>query len=95
MIAPSNLLSPWLGHPKRDVRWIPQGECGVIVAQRDGENKLLARDRPCILSGPSPGWKTLSGIVRIHPETKKLIIRCNMVESANTVDFADVRVEAR
>lgn len=72
-----------------------QGECGVIVAQRDGENKLLARDRPCILSAPSPGWKAFSGIVKIRPETKKLIIRCNMVDSVNTVDFADVRVEAR
>jgi hypothetical protein len=77
----------------RDVK--VQGECGIIIAQRDGENNLLVRDHPCLLSGPSPGWKSLSGIVKIRPETKRLIIRCNMVNSVNTVDFADVRVEAR
>jgi hypothetical protein len=77
----------------RDVK--VQGECGVIIAQRNGENNLLVRDHPCILSAPSPGWRTLSGIVKILPETKRLIIRCNMVNSMNTVDFADVRVEAR
>lgn len=77
----------------RDVK--VQGECGIIIAQRDGENNLLVRDHPCILSAPSPGWRTLSGIVKIRPETKRLIIRCNMVNSMNAVDFADVRVEAR
>ena len=41
-----------------------QGECGVIIAQRDGENNLLVRDHPCLLSAPSPGWKSLSGIVK-------------------------------
>ena len=77
----------------RDVK--VQGECGIIVAQRDGEDNLVVRDHPCILSGPSPGWRTLSGIVKVRPETKRLIIRCNMLNSLNTVDFADVRVEAR
>jgi len=72
-----------------------QGECGVIIAQRDGEDKFLVRDRVCILTSSSPGWKSLRGIVKIRPETRKLIIRCNVVNSVNTVDFADVRVEAR
>jgi hypothetical protein len=72
-----------------------KGECGLVVAQRDGDNKLVARDVPCMLSAPSPGWRMLNGVVKLLPETKKLVIRCNMVDAPMTVDFADVRVEAR
>ena len=72
-----------------------QGECGIIVAQCDGENQFIVRDRSCTLSATSPGWKTLSAIVKLRPETKKLVIRCSLAQSPNTVDFADVHVEAR
>jgi hypothetical protein len=72
-----------------------EGECGVIIAQCDGENRFIVRDRSCTLSGTSPAWKTLSAIVKLRPETKKLVIRCSLAQSGNTVDFADVHVEAR
>jgi len=72
-----------------------QGTYGVVIAQRDGDNKLVARDMPCDMSGPAPAWKTMSGLVRIHPETKRLIVRCNIVDCLATVDFADVRVDAK
>jgi len=77
----------------RDLRL--QGECGIIVAQCDAENQFIVRDRSCTLSATSPGWKTLSAIVKLRPETKKVVIRCSLAQSANTVDFADVHVEAR
>jgi len=72
-----------------------QGPYGIVIAQRDAANQLVARDLPCVLKAPCPAWRTMSGVVVIRPETTKLIIRCNMVECSATVDFADVRVEAR
>jgi hypothetical protein len=72
-----------------------KGEYGLVIAQRDGDNKLVARDVPCILSAASPGWKTLSGLVKILPETKKIVVRCNLANAAMTVDFAGVYVEPR
>jgi hypothetical protein len=71
------------------------GEYGLVVAQRDAANNLLARDTQCLLKVASPTWRTLKGVVRILPETKRVIVRCNIVDSPMTVDFADVRVEPR
>jgi hypothetical protein len=71
------------------------GPYGIVIAQRDAANQLVARDTPCVLKTTSPVWRTMSGVVAIRPETKRLIIRCNMVDCSATVDFADVRVEAR
>jgi len=71
------------------------GPYGIVIAQRDAANNLVARDTPCVLKAPCPVWKAMTGMVTIHPETTKLIIRCNMVDCSATVDFADVRVEAR
>jgi len=77
----------------RDLK--PQGICGLIIVQQDAENKRIARDLVCVLKAPSPSWKTLNGVVAIHPETKRVVIRCDLEQSPATVDFADVRVEAR
>ena len=71
------------------------GPYGIVIAQRDAANQLVARDTPCVLKTTSPVWRTMTGVVAIRPETKKLIIRCNMVDCSATVDFTDVRVEAR
>jgi hypothetical protein len=72
-----------------------KGEYGLVVAQRDAANNLLAHDAQCLLAAASPSWRTLNSIVRILPETKKVIVRCNIVDAPMTVDFADVRVEPR
>ncbi|HEY3898685.1 MAG TPA: hypothetical protein VGM54_08740 [Chthoniobacter sp.] len=72
-----------------------KGEYGLVVAQRDAANNLLARDAQCLLKVASPTWRTLNSVVRILPETKHVIIRCNLVDAPMTVDFAEVRVEPR
>ena len=55
--------------------------------------RSFARDLPCDLEAPSPGWRSLSGVVHIHPKTKKLITKCHIIDCVGTVDFAGVRVE--
>jgi hypothetical protein len=68
---------------------------GVVVAQRDSNGKLSERDLPCDLFAAAPSWKVLSGVVKIRPETKILVVKCAINGGAMAVDFADVRVEAR
>ena len=72
-----------------------KAEYGLVVAQRDAADNLLARDTQCLLKVASPTWRTLNSVVRILPETKRVVIRCNIVDAPMTVDFADVRVEPR
>jgi hypothetical protein len=72
-----------------------QGPYGIVIAQRDASNQLLSRDLPCVLKAPCPVWKTMNGTVMIRPETKQIIVRCNKVDCSATVDFADLRIEAR
>jgi len=72
-----------------------QGPYGIVIAQRDAANQLVVRDQPCVLKAPCPVWKTMNGTVLIHPETKQIIVRCNKVDCSATVDFADLRIEAR
>jgi len=72
-----------------------KGPYGIVVAQRDAANQLVARDLPCVLRAPCPDWKFMSGTVIIRPETKKLYIRCGMEDCSATVDFTDVHAEVR
>lgn len=72
-----------------------QGNYGVIIAQRDANNAVVSRDVPCILTAPSPAWRPVSGVVKLRPETKSLVIECRILDCAATVDFSNVRVEAR
>jgi hypothetical protein len=72
-----------------------QGPYGIVIAQRDAANQLISRDQPCVLKAPCPVWKTMNGMVMIHPESKQIIVRCNKVDCSATVDFADLRIEAR
>jgi len=72
-----------------------QGAYGVIIAQRDANNTVLSRDVPCSLSAPSPGWRSLSGVVKLRPETKKLSVECRILDCTATVDFSNVRAETR
>jgi hypothetical protein len=37
----------------------------------------------------------MNTVVRILPETKRLIFKCMIVDAPAAVDFADVRVEPR
>jgi hypothetical protein len=72
-----------------------QGNYGVIIAQCDANNTVVSRDVPCALSASSPTWRSLNGVVKLHPETRKLVIECRILDCLATVDFANVRVETR
>jgi hypothetical protein len=71
------------------------GAYGIIIVQRDAQNGLTGSDFPCSLSTASPAWKSVTGNVRLHAETKTVTIECRIVDSTATVDFSDVRVAAR
>jgi hypothetical protein len=72
-----------------------QGPCGIVIAQRDGADNLVTRDVPCTLKSISPVWRNMTGVVVLRPETKRIVIRCSMADCSATVDFADLRVDAR
>jgi hypothetical protein len=72
-----------------------QGSYGIIVAQHDGSGGIVSRDVPCEMVAVSPAWRSMNGIVKLRPETKKLTIECRILDCMATVDFSNVRVETR
>lgn len=72
-----------------------QGSYGIIIAQHDGSGGIVSRDVPCEMNAQSPAWRSLNGIVKLRPETKKLTIECRILDCVATVDFSNVKVEAR
>jgi len=72
-----------------------QGSYGIIIAQHDGSGGIVSRDVPCEMLAVSPAWRSVNGIVKLRPETKKLTIECRILDCVATVDFSNVRVETR
>jgi hypothetical protein len=72
---------------------IKEGGYGLVIAQRDGGKKLIARDRICYSTSPARQWRQLRGLTKLKPETKDLVVKVQIDSADATVDFAEVSIK--
>jgi len=67
---------------------------GVAVWQLDAQGNEITHERPVLVSGPVPEWKTYTATMKLLPETKKIQFRGFMDNGlTGAVDYGDFRGE--